>query len=93
MSKKAVFFDISRKHVKGANMWASVADPHQLHGLRATFVPRDEGERRRPLQNRSAANRRAEEAQRRIASELDYPHPSTALRAIGTQRAQEILVG
>ena len=37
MSKKAVFFDISRKHVEGANMWASVAEPIFFTGVRATF--------------------------------------------------------
>jgi hypothetical protein len=43
MSKKAVFFDISRKHVEGANMWASLADPHPLHRFARHFLWRDSG--------------------------------------------------
>ena len=41
MSKKAVLFDISRKHIEGANMWPGMADAHLLHWFTRHFMWRD----------------------------------------------------
>jgi len=51
MSKKSVYFDRSRKHVEGANMWARVSDPHLLYGFARHLMWRDS--RIAPLRTRS----------------------------------------
>jgi len=72
MSKKAVFSTYLENMSKARTCGPVWPIPILFTGLRGTFVPRDEGERRRPLQNRPAVDRRAEEAQGRV--EQDSHH-------------------